>query len=60
MDTVETVERAREYAEASQAPNTRRVYTTGWNDFVAYCRERGFAPLPASPQTVTLYATSLG
>ncbi|HEY2476011.1 MAG TPA: site-specific integrase [Candidatus Cybelea sp.] len=53
------IEQAREYAEASQAPNTRRVYTTGWNDFVAYCLEHRFTPLPASPQTVTLYATAL-
>jgi integrase len=53
------VDRARDYAEASRADNTRRAYRIGWNDFSAYCRTRCFDPLPASPQTVALYVATL-
>ncbi len=58
-DLAVAIEQAREYADASQAVNTRRVYATGWNDFAAYCNARAISALPATPQTVTLYATSL-
>jgi integrase len=53
------VDRARDYAEAAQAPNTRRAYRVGWGDFTAYCASHALTPLPAAPQTVALYATSL-
>ncbi len=53
------VGRARDYAEAAQADNTRRVYRVGWNDFTAYCINNGFGALPASPQSVALYVTAL-
>jgi|GEM_PF-3856738 hypothetical protein len=47
------VDRARDYAEAAQADNTR-PYRVGWNDFTAYCVDNGFDALPATPQTVAL------
>jgi integrase len=53
------VDRARGYAEASHAANTRRAYGVGWSDFAAYCSQHGLQSLPASPQTVALYVTSL-
>jgi hypothetical protein len=53
------VDQARDYAEAAHAKNTRRAYSVGWNDFSAYCSANGFDALPASPQTVALYVTSL-
>ena len=53
------VDRARDYAEAAQADNTRRAYRVGWNDFIAYCADNGFDALPASPQSVALYVTAL-
>jgi integrase len=53
------VDRARDYAEAAHAENTRRAYRAGWNDFAAYCGANGLELLPASPQTVALYVTSL-
>jgi integrase len=53
------VDRARGYAEAAHAENTRRAYSAGWNDFTAYCADHGFDALPTSPQTVTLYVTAL-
>jgi hypothetical protein len=52
------VDRARDYAEAAQADNTR-PYRVGWNDFTAYCVDNGFDALPATPQTVALYVTAL-
>jgi integrase len=53
------VDRARDYAEAAQAENTRRAYRVGWNDFSAYCADNGFNALPAMPQSVALYVTAL-
>jgi integrase len=53
------VDRARDYAEAAQADNTRRAYRVGWNDFTAYCAGNGFDALPANPQSVALYVTAL-
>jgi integrase len=53
------VDRARDYAEAAHSENTRRAYGVGWNAFAAYCAKHGFSSLPASPQTVALYVTSL-
>lgn len=53
------VDRARGFAEAAHADNTRRAYRNGWNHFSAYCAANGFNALPATPQTVTLYVTAL-
>jgi integrase len=53
------VDQARDYADAAQAANTRRAYRTGWNDFSAYCTAHSLDPLPATPQTIALYVTSL-
>jgi integrase len=53
------VDRARQYAEAAHAENTRRAYRVGWSDFLAYCHTQGFDALPATPQTVALYVTAL-
>ncbi len=40
------------YALRSSAENTKRAYTSAWNDFEAWCAEVGRASLPASPETV--------
>jgi len=58
-DLALAVDRARDYAEASRAENTRRAYRIGWNDFSAYCTTNRFDPLPASPQILALYVTTL-
>ena len=43
-------------AEAlSWAPNTRRAYVAGWNDFTSWCLEHRCAGLPASPSVVGRY-----
>lgn len=43
---------ARRIAAFSLAENTRIAYRKGWQRFVAFCIARGYAMLPASPQTV--------
>jgi integrase len=58
-DLALVVDRARDYAQAAQADNTRRAYRVGWNDFSAYCQDNGFDTLPASPQSIALYVTAL-
>ena len=47
-------------AEAlSWAPNTRRAYVAGWNDFTSWCLEHRCAGLPASPSVVGRYLEHL-
>lgn len=53
------VGRAREYAEAAHAAGTRRAYGIGWANFTSYCEAQGANALPATPQTVALYVTTL-
>ena len=53
------IDRARDYAEAAHAPATRRAYRVSWHNFTSYCLAHGFDALPASPQTVALWVTSL-
>lgn len=54
-----TAERARAYARAGRATNTRRIYASRWRGFVAWCTARGVASLPAAPEIVALYITEL-
>ena len=49
---------AQRHYEASLAASTRRVYRIGWDDFEAYCSERGLRALPARPAAVALYLTA--
>jgi sugar lactone lactonase YvrE len=58
-DLALVVDRARTYAEAAQADNTRRAYRVGWNDFTTYCAQHGLESLPATPQNIALYVTHL-
>lgn len=57
--TLATIEQAREYAEASQSPNTRRAYASDLRGFRAWCEWRHVEALPANSQTVVLYVTHL-
>ncbi len=50
------VDRAREYAEDSRSSNTVRAYESDLRSFCAWCRERSLTCLPASAETVSLYA----
>ncbi|CAH2606109.1 Site-specific integrase (plasmid) [Rhodovastum atsumiense] len=46
---------ARDYAHASRAASTRRLYATDWARFQDWCAARGVPPLPAAPELVALF-----
>jgi hypothetical protein len=50
---------AREFLSQVKAWNTRRAYAADCGDFAAWCGARGFAPLTATPETMTLYLSEL-
>lgn len=52
-------EQARRFIEGAKAQNTRRAYRSDWRHFETWCRTQGLTPLPAKPETVTLYMTAL-
>jgi len=53
------VERAREYAAASLAANTRGAYAADWKTFSQWCAQKGLASLPAPPAVVSTYLAHL-
>lgn len=52
-------ERAGEYARASKAANTLRAYRSDLRDFEEWCTDHRRRSLPATPNTLRLYLTSL-
>ncbi len=54
-----TIDRARQYVDASRADATHRAYASDWRDFLAYCEPRSLEPMPAEPQAIVLYVTHL-
>lgn len=56
-DLADLAEETRRHIENSRAENTRRAYRSDWADFTDWCRNKGVAALPASPETVALYLT---
>jgi integrase len=50
---------AMDFAAAALAPATLRAYRADWNHFLSWCREAGWAALPASPHTVAAYLAAL-
>ena len=55
--TTERAERIREYVDAGRANETQRAYGAAWRDFTAFCVQRGYNALPASPELVCDYLT---
>jgi site-specific recombinase XerD len=51
--------RAAEYVAAAKAANTLRAYRSDWREFSAWAAWRQLDPLPATPETVTLYLADL-
>lgn len=51
--------RAVEYAAAARAPSTRRAYEADLRHYFAWTDLRGLTALPAAPETVALYVTSM-
>ncbi len=50
---------AQAFISAAKADATRKAYRSDWQQFDRWCAEHGLAPLPASPETVTLYLAAL-
>jgi site-specific recombinase XerD len=65
LDTLQETDRDRladeasGYAARSRSENTRRAYRSDWSHFLQFCALHNFKPLPATPETVALYITSL-
>ena len=55
----ELVAQARDFVRDARAANTLRAYRSDWADFQAWCARRGYAALPAEPETVALNPTDL-
>lgn len=53
------VERAKRYAAAARAQNTRRTYRVQWEAFAAWCVSQALFSLPASGDDVALYLTAI-
>ena len=53
------VDTARDYASAAASDNTLKAYARDWAHFARWCRMRGAAPLPPSPELVGLYIADL-
>lgn len=49
-------DRARMYAEAARSTNTTRAYESDLKSFCSWCRERSLTCLPATAETVSLFA----
>ena len=47
------------YHEEALSENTRRAYRSAWEDFLLFCENKEFQPLPAAPGTVALYLSFL-
>jgi site-specific recombinase XerD len=57
LERADLLDRMRDYAEASRAPNTWRSYQSDLRHFTAWCTERGFEAFPASGAIVAAYLT---
>jgi site-specific recombinase XerD len=55
----DAVSRAQELLRHSLASNTRRAYAADWRHFSSWCQAKHRIPLPALPETVALYLTTL-
>lgn len=50
---------AEAFARRSIADNTLRNYANAWRQFVAWCAPRSLCPLPALPEAVAAYITTI-
>ena len=51
--------RAQELLRHSLAQNTRRAYASDWRDFSSWCQAHHRVDLPALPETIAIYLTTL-
>ena len=55
----DALSKAQELLRHSLASNTRRAYAADWRHFASWCQATQRMPLPALPETVSLYLTTL-
>jgi site-specific recombinase XerD len=48
-----------EFLKSSKADATRAAYASDWRDFESWCSEHGFIAMPAEPENVAVYLSSL-
>lgn len=53
------IAQAKNYARRARADNTLRAYRAAWRDFEIFCADHDADSLPALPETVAAYLTSL-
>ncbi|NVO25387.1 tyrosine-type recombinase/integrase [Donghicola mangrovi] len=53
------IDTARDYALAAASDNTLKAYAKDWAHFARWCRLKGTAPLPPSPEIIGLYLADL-
>lgn len=56
----EEVEQAKAFLAAGVSENTKRAYRADWEDWQSWCRARGAQALPASPENVAAYLSTIG
>ncbi len=59
LDEAQLADIAAQAGARARAKSTVRCYTSCWRGFEDFCRRRGRASLPASPETVQLYLGEL-
>ena len=59
LSTDHLIEAAKAYASRDRSPRTLKEYRRDWRQFKVFCGARDFCSLPASPETIALYATAL-
>lgn len=52
--------KSQSYQDAADAPSTLRAYALDLANFKAWCDKHGFAPMPATPETVGAYLAAAG
>lgn len=55
----EVMEQAKAYISKAKADNTVKAYRSDWADFTTWCAVNGATALPASPDTVVVYLSTL-
>ena len=56
---IAALEAARGYAQDALSPATLRAYEADWAHYQAWCRDAGWAPLPATPAGLAAYLSSM-
>lgn len=58
-EIAQEVDALRDLLDNSVSKNTKHAYKADWTIFTTWCESRGVCPLPADPETVSLYIAAL-